>query len=1715
MSVVIKILFILGMAVVPAIPFILEYITFWRECSKKIGYRRFWSVVYTAAYIVVVTVVLCLANQFLSWLGSLSFVRQIVSAVAIGDRVAYLAEVFAAILLNFAIGMLYWLLGRAVHAAAARISLTEPRKEDGEFSLLQKIERKAIEFYHRDACFFAGTILKYLNIVLSAVYFLFFVASQFPGVFGADWIPYEFISMLFGAGYIYPTIALLGLWALYFFFAGLKRLEEECPALLHREGMQLKKTGVDLKAIAKELGTQFSAHYERDLIIPDVQESIASSAHTPVTRLIAQAVERDPRAAQKHVELYLDVLDKLTAGEKSLLINGSFFSGFTMYFLRYLSAVLARGDNVIIVCNSEMQIDAAAEYVRQGFCSISSLYYREGKARGIDLDEPIWQVSKVSGEYSAVRDASVEDGSVLVTSLGYLCSDRFAREYSKFVLRLDAVVFVDMLATVNTFNRQLAILNTTLLHLIGVNAAAAVNGDNRSFYSMRYRSKKMRYICFDSSRTPGLDKVVKNMLGVEFDSADAMYYNAKTLVCCYRYDRKPDENGRSSYRQFLRTEEEIGVVMNMALLCLAKGAGNVTVFTDDALPYANIVETIAANRGGISIRASENNIRLNRHFYDPKEYSVVIAVDPEDNLPAAVRKYVSMLSGEEALLIVFSRPYLLREYYVENLDEIWAGRQVQRIPVEEGTPRDAAQRILVKANTGGIGRAEVLRLAAGVPYFEAAVARKDVNDVLRKALEVYGVPQEERSDLFRYFEFIYEKTFGEAGKFTADTKIILRREGRLFESVSGRSMAVMETGAEQIVLPVPRSRLTQRYIAGQNMICKGNIYHIYNIDAKAGKVYARLAVAGNNNEAYEYVQAREYRLQMDASAVQEVCPRQHVILRAQQGSICIEEACIAVLRVPMEVVTSGYYELDPHTGARNGVNDRYYSLGEGRICRRYGSIAEPSAASEVLAYEQGASVMSLRIGGIFGKDVNKTMQLAAAMLGELLRSLFPSVADSLAVCPVLQGEPSGSDAAEILQKQPKLTLTGGADDRQGFRLLIIEDSPTDLGVVSGLMSAGDDVLRAVFGPIFKYLQWYISSGKPVCSLYGGRLQPPDCFDFDSLYDLSALLADNKHDIEFKDVNSVMQYDVCDFCGRRYAKGEEVGETKDGRKMCTACLETLVSDKKTLKLCADRVRIFLDSIYGVCLPDNFQPAFASADEIEGMCARGGCSSIDDVRLRACIDRSQNIFVECPIPAENLPELLAREAAHLWQLQNLPDLPAKYTAGLMALVSVQYLRFLGSDMLAAARVKFYEGADTLSGEGYRALARELRQRPQCNNDPFRCVQELCGVEYEERTAADPQDDLDKYLGAPYKPSAPDRAVGGAVKYFYYERLTEPLQRVYDAILQAALEHRGEAEGGELDAQEIFRAKNAVKYDHPELFWFKTVSVSGSKILLQYGATKAEADALQKQIDASAAKYLEGIRDDMSAYDVALRIHLRMIAEIDYDTIALERQQKEGGCADDKIDYLRTICGPFLRGTAVCEGYARAVQYLLQKCGVECAEVAGMIRSEDPEEKDEAHAWNILKADGDYYYSDTTWDDRSDTVQTVKVKDFGFNYFCVTTAEIERTREIDLCPADMPDCTAVKCNYYVHNDLLLRSYDADTVKQIAKAAAQKHVPFFTVKCAGKELFKRVQQQLCADGRDCFEALKAAAKIDKTIAANSFSYNYDEKMRTITIIFKYTTEK
>ncbi len=74
-------------------------------------------------------------------------------------------------------------------------------------------------------------------------------------------------------------------------------------------------------------------------------------------------------------------------------------------------------------------------------------------------------------------------------------------------------------------------------------------------------------------------------------------------------------------------------------------------------------------------------------------------------------------------------------------------------------------------------------------------------------------------------------------------------------------------------------------------------------------------------------------------------------------------------------------------------------------------------------------------------------------------------------------------------------------------------------------------------------------------------------------------------------------------------------------------------------------------------------------------------------------------------------------------------------------------------------------------------------------------------------------------------------------------------------------------------------------------------------------------------------------------------------------------------EMVGFHQSAIGSLLEGKAVCAGYARGYQLLMQAVGIPCFYVTG---TADNGYEVGGHAWNLVQLDGQWCYTDVTWDD-----------------------------------------------------------------------------------------------------------------------------------------------
>lgn len=215
---------------------------------------------------------------------------------------------------------------------------------------------------------------------------------------------------------------------------------------------------------------------------------------------------------------------------------------------------------------------------------------------------------------------------------------------------------------------------------------------------------------------------------------------------------------------------------------------------------------------------------------------------------------------------------------------------------------------------------------------------------------------------------------------------------------------------------------------------------------------------------------------------------------------------------------------------------------------------------------------------------------------------------------------------------------------------------------------------------------------------------------------------------------------------------------------------------------------------------------------------------------------------------------------------------------------------------------------------------------------------------------------------------------------------------------------------DAEEFMKVvTQAIISDNSELFWFgkydsrhhilygdntgytynSEKKVKSLFFTPQYGVNRTAAAEMTEDMENAANSFIKqaDITEGMTDYDKALALHDVICANLAYD----DSQSRE---------WIHTVYGAFVNKYAVCDGYSKAYQYLLNKSGIDSHIATGAGNGG-------SHAWNLVKLGDKWYYTDVTWDDQP-------YLDFYYEYFNLTEEQLTaKDHEINKTDYPLPIC------------------------------------------------------------------------------------------------------
>ena len=252
------------------------------------------------------------------------------------------------------------------------------------------------------------------------------------------------------------------------------------------------------------------------------------------------------------------------------------------------------------------------------------------------------------------------------------------------------------------------------------------------------------------------------------------------------------------------------------------------------------------------------------------------------------------------------------------------------------------------------------------------------------------------------------------------------------------------------------------------------------------------------------------------------------------------------------------------------------------------------------------------------------------------------------------------------------------------------------------------------------------------------------------------------------------------------------------------------------------------------------------------------------------------------------------------------------------------------------------------------------------------------------------------------------------FFYNQLNTSAKSMYTSIENNINSLKSGYDSIKLNintetAGESFQsAWDAFEMDHPDIFYVETKNLNLlTKSTTNFlGTTKYEYTIQPKENESyftksfnsrqeveQAIQRVEAISDNVvnnadlesSRYDKIKYVHDYIVENAHYD----QQDMAENS----------TLYGLLVNNAAICEGYAKAFKYMMDKLNIPCVVVYGEGISSDG--SSEYHAWNEVQMENGVWYAvDTSWDDPIIIGNGKLTDEYKYKYFLVGSSTFSDT-------------------------------------------------------------------------------------------------------------------
>ncbi len=299
------------------------------------------------------------------------------------------------------------------------------------------------------------------------------------------------------------------------------------------------------------------------------------------------------------------------------------------------------------------------------------------------------------------------------------------------------------------------------------------------------------------------------------------------------------------------------------------------------------------------------------------------------------------------------------------------------------------------------------------------------------------------------------------------------------------------------------------------------------------------------------------------------------------------------------------------------------------------------------------------------------------------------------------------------------------------------------------------------------------------------------------------------------------------------------------------------------------------------------------------------------------------------------------------------------------------------------------------------------------------------------------------------------------FFYRSLSDREKQLYRLLLDG-LPKRQTKYRFNVCGLDFERTWDALYQDSPELYFVKNyyeISYNSSQFSFTNPDLFSFSPLEQREIDEKLEQILRQLDVHDSAFEKELAVHNYIVHTCKYDWAHDTRGTQSAIHTKNHC-----LVGPLIDGLGVCEGFAKAAQYLLLRLGVPTVFYTGCTW-QTPQERPkpgapDGHAWVAVCIDEKWYHLDISHDvclthpqnqAPSDTVRVPL-----YCYFNVSDEEILQDHSFDVKKYSGIQCTSYLYNYYqkykrfYHNSQQIKNAIVQYFSVPAQSAKTKRFAF-----------------------------------------------------------------